>query len=227
MPLLQGYLHTYEEAYLVVHAVRLGIISPLSKRLSARERTVIKSGSIFVFIRDLNGITRWTDGRMWSSSKISGPFLLYKEHTREVRHRHVGRERHALKQPKNVPLEQQMEQNKFVLHKKTISIKHERNVYHIIAYFQPVFDKWSLCSYPFFVSLRSAINLHIKLHSDHYLDELRSRQINVCYRYNILPFTQANLIPDIDRVFLEQIAKDVLNNKLYLISDGNSSYRNK
>ncbi|ELA47980.1 hypothetical protein VCUG_00563 [Vavraia culicis subsp. floridensis] len=215
MTSLRGYLHTYEEAYQIVHSVRLGIIAPLSKRLSIWERTSIKSGSIFVFIRDCRGILRWTDGRLWSSSKITGPFLLYKEETRHFCKKFRKKHLTDITRPlKNIPLGKQMEQNKFILYKKTISIRHEQNVYHIIAYFQPVFDKWSLGSTPFFRSMKIVIGMYGELSSDRYLDNLKRKNVDIHTRYKLLSLNSASILPDIDRKLLERIAREVLMNKL-------------
>ncbi|KAF9969715.1 hypothetical protein BGZ73_007778 [Actinomortierella ambigua] len=40
---------------------------------------LIDHGAVFVFREDESGISRWTDGRIWSPSRISGNFLVYKE----------------------------------------------------------------------------------------------------------------------------------------------------
>lgn len=40
---------------------------------------MIQSGSVFVFDERESGIKRWTDGRVWSPSRILGNFLIYRE----------------------------------------------------------------------------------------------------------------------------------------------------
>lgn len=34
------------------------------------------SGAVFVFGEEESGMKRWTDGRLWSPSRISGNFLV-------------------------------------------------------------------------------------------------------------------------------------------------------
>lgn len=40
---------------------------------------MIRSGSVFVFDEQESGIRRWTDGRLWSPSRVLGNFLIYRE----------------------------------------------------------------------------------------------------------------------------------------------------
>ncbi|KAG0198650.1 hypothetical protein BGX28_007913, partial [Mortierella sp. GBA30] len=46
--------------------------------------SLIESGSVFVFDEDESGICRWTDGRIWSPSRICGNFLVYRELYRKL-----------------------------------------------------------------------------------------------------------------------------------------------
>lgn len=39
----------------------------------------MQSGSVFVFDEHESGIKRWTDGLIWSPSRILGNFLIYRE----------------------------------------------------------------------------------------------------------------------------------------------------
>ena len=43
------------------------------------ERGLVQSGSVFVFDEHESGIKRWTDGLIWSPSRILGNFLIYRE----------------------------------------------------------------------------------------------------------------------------------------------------
>jgi hypothetical protein len=45
---------------------------------------LIIPGSVFVFDEGESGICRWTDGRIWSPSRICGNFLVYRELLRKV-----------------------------------------------------------------------------------------------------------------------------------------------
>lgn len=61
----------------------------ISRRLLENERAdLIKSGSVFVWDEQEAGMRRWTDGRCWSASRVSGCFLTYRE--LEVRKRSSG-----------------------------------------------------------------------------------------------------------------------------------------
>ncbi|KAG0324071.1 hypothetical protein BGZ99_002229 [Dissophora globulifera] len=46
--------------------------------------SLITPGSVFVFDEDESGIRRWTDGRIWSPSRICGNFLVYRELFRKL-----------------------------------------------------------------------------------------------------------------------------------------------
>ena len=66
------------DAHTVFEAVRLGLLRPVTRRLNEVERSMyITSGAIFVWEEsdDDLGLKRWTDGRVWSQSRM-----------REVRH---------------------------------------------------------------------------------------------------------------------------------------------
>jgi hypothetical protein len=72
-----GIVETTVEALRLVHAARLGIIRRVIRRLNDRERNqMIVSGAVFVFSAQESGIRRWTDGRLFLSSRIDGNFLV-------------------------------------------------------------------------------------------------------------------------------------------------------
>ena len=61
------------DAHTVFEAVRLGLLRPVVRRLNEIERAnFIQSGSIFVWeeSEDDLGLKRWTDGRIWSQSRM-------------------------------------------------------------------------------------------------------------------------------------------------------------
>jgi hypothetical protein len=74
-----GFLETTEDALLILEAARRRLIPRVTRRLADRERKLIQSGSVFVFEEEESGIKRWTDGFLWSPSRILGNFLLYRE----------------------------------------------------------------------------------------------------------------------------------------------------
>ena len=74
-----GYIQSTDDALLVFEACRLGRLPRTSRRLTQPERRNITSGSVFVFEGRESGIKRWTDGLLWSPSRISENFLVYRE----------------------------------------------------------------------------------------------------------------------------------------------------
>lgn len=52
----------------------------ISRRLLEHEKSaLIKSGNVFVFSEDETQMRRWTDGKVWSASRVNGSFLTYRE----------------------------------------------------------------------------------------------------------------------------------------------------
>ncbi|KAF9106384.1 hypothetical protein BGX29_009677 [Mortierella sp. GBA35] len=56
----------------------------LSRPASTPNPSLIVPGSVFVFDENESGICRWTDGRIWSPSRICGNFLVYRELYRKL-----------------------------------------------------------------------------------------------------------------------------------------------
>ncbi|PFH46020.1 hypothetical protein AMATHDRAFT_70757 [Amanita thiersii Skay4041] len=80
VPPFIGYVETTVNALRLIHAARQGVIPRITRRLNDSERrTMIKSGAVFVFSVEESGIKRWTDGLLWSPSRIVGNFLVYRE----------------------------------------------------------------------------------------------------------------------------------------------------
>lgn len=74
-----GFIENITDTLLVIEACRNGLLPTINRRLVERERTAIKSGTIIVFDESESGIKRWTDGFLWSPSRILGNFLVYRE----------------------------------------------------------------------------------------------------------------------------------------------------
>ncbi|KAI8971653.1 Gti1/Pac2 family-domain-containing protein [Mycotypha africana] len=74
-----GFIETTTDALLIFEACRRGILPKISRRLQDKERSIIRSGAVFVFDEKESGIKRWTDGLVWSPSRILGNFLIYRE----------------------------------------------------------------------------------------------------------------------------------------------------
>ncbi|KAJ9634918.1 Gluconate transport-inducing protein required for gluconate-H+ symport [Coniosporium tulheliwenetii] len=74
------YLSTTQDALIVVESCLLGLRNHCPRRPHDKERnSIIKSGSVFVYEDNASGIKRWTDGIIWSPSRIMGNFLIYRQ----------------------------------------------------------------------------------------------------------------------------------------------------
>ncbi|CAO3638177.1 unnamed protein product [Cunninghamella echinulata] len=74
-----GYVETTHDSLILLEASRQGILPRVRRRLQEQERQLIKSGAVFCFNENESGIKRWTDGLVWSPSRILGNFLIYRE----------------------------------------------------------------------------------------------------------------------------------------------------
>ncbi|KAG9788270.1 cAMP-independent regulatory protein pac2 [Exophiala dermatitidis] len=79
METYNGHVRTPADAIILFEACRLGILPRVQRRLSEKERQSIRSGSVFVWDEREAGMRRWTDGKSWSASRVSGSFLTYRE----------------------------------------------------------------------------------------------------------------------------------------------------
>ncbi|KAG0668070.1 hypothetical protein C6P45_005076 [Maudiozyma exigua] len=79
-PTFKGYIEDENDALLILQATLDGKLKHIPRRPYEIERPyLIISGNIFVFIEEISGIKRWTDGVSWSPSRIANKFLIYKE----------------------------------------------------------------------------------------------------------------------------------------------------
>ncbi|GLB44814.1 putative gti1/Pac2 family protein [Lyophyllum shimeji] len=60
---------------------------------------MIKSGAVFVFSVEESGIKRWTDGLLWSPSRIVGNFLVYREINERTSSRGAHKKAYPLESP--------------------------------------------------------------------------------------------------------------------------------
>ncbi|EWC47982.1 hypothetical protein DRE_02864 [Drechslerella stenobrocha 248] len=79
METYHGMVRSPMDAIILFEACRQGLLPRVQRRLSEKERQSIKSGSIFVWDEREAGMRRWTDGKSWSASRVSGSFLCYRE----------------------------------------------------------------------------------------------------------------------------------------------------
>lgn len=74
-----GCVYTLKDALLLIEGVRVGRLPSTKRRLNDRERSLIRPSIVYVWNETECGLKRWTDGKIWSASKASGPFLIYTE----------------------------------------------------------------------------------------------------------------------------------------------------
>lgn len=74
-----GHVRTPADAIILFEACRIGLLPRVQRRLAEKERQSIRSGSVFVWDEREAGMRRWTDGKSWSASRVSGSFLTYRE----------------------------------------------------------------------------------------------------------------------------------------------------
>lgn len=74
-----GYVRISLDAIYLLEACRTDRLPRVKRRFSEKERPLIRAGSIFVWDEQETGMKRWTDGKAWGASRVSGPFLTYRE----------------------------------------------------------------------------------------------------------------------------------------------------
>src|ERR1700712_5076943 len=79
METYHGHVRTPNDAIILFEACRVGLLPRVQRRPTAKERMSITSGSVFVWDEREVGMRRWTDGKSWSASRVSGSFLTYRE----------------------------------------------------------------------------------------------------------------------------------------------------
>ncbi|KAJ7803028.1 Gti1/Pac2 family-domain-containing protein [Mycena leptocephala] len=157
IPPFYGAVETTMNALRLIRAARQGVIPRITRRLNGAERrTMIKSGAVFVFNVEESGIKRWTDGLLWSPSRIVGNFLVYREINERTNSRGSHKKLYSIEQP-SLALSvrpsslgrlhnaltavvgiQTSEQETFKpngLIKKTVTVTIERSDLHLISYY--------------------------------------------------------------------------------------------
>ncbi|KAJ1804959.1 Global transcription regulator sge1 [Coemansia sp. RSA 2598] len=67
------------DALTVFEACRQGLLPRVVRRLNDDEKQQIDDGTVVVFDEKEAKMKRWTDGRLWTPSRILGNFLVYRE----------------------------------------------------------------------------------------------------------------------------------------------------
>lgn len=79
-PTWHGWVECTEDALKIIEACIIRKLTPVHRRPDEHERPrIIKSGAVFVYDETTTGISRWTDDRNWSPSRVRGSFMLYRE----------------------------------------------------------------------------------------------------------------------------------------------------
>ncbi|KAB8213283.1 Gti1/Pac2 family-domain-containing protein [Aspergillus novoparasiticus] len=88
--ILPGQMETYygnilstKDAVILFEACRTGYLPSVQRRLSEKEQSQIRPGSVFVWTKQVAGMQRWTDSRSWSASRASGRLFTYYEIKRD------------------------------------------------------------------------------------------------------------------------------------------------
>lgn len=160
-PSYEGIVLGSRDALLLFTAAIQGHIPMISRRPHDKERAqTIASGNVFIYCETGSAIKRWTDGVTWSPSRIMGNFLIYRELNKGFP---PGEKKRAAKKKRsedgddgydasedNLPplaiskdqertligsLIESYDFKKEGLVKKTISVKTEGQVYHLVSYY--------------------------------------------------------------------------------------------
>lgn len=161
-PSYEGIVLGSRDALLLFTAAIQGHIPMISRRPHDKERAqTIASGNVFIYCETGSAIKRWTDGVTWSPSRIMGNFLIYRE---LIKGFPPGEKKRAAKKSlrrsedddgydaseDNLPplaiskdqertligsLIESYDFKKEGLVKKTISVKTEGQVYHLVSYY--------------------------------------------------------------------------------------------
>lgn len=79
-PTWRGMVMSTIDALKIIEACLTGVLLHTARRPHDREREhLIRSGNVFVYEESSSGIKRWTDGQNWSPSRILGNYLIYRE----------------------------------------------------------------------------------------------------------------------------------------------------
>jgi len=148
---LFGAVQSEEECLKIIDMRRAGVLPMVLSRLTEEERKIIRPGSIFVYEEEESGISRWTDGRPWTSSKVHGSCLIYHEIFPVPSEDHI-----SARAPKTVeeimklgkeaisnelPLAPEKARRKDSLIKLAASVSYQAQNFHLISYSNKLFSR--------------------------------------------------------------------------------------
>ncbi|KAJ2585824.1 Global transcription regulator sge1, partial [Coemansia sp. RSA 1722] len=83
-------IHNTRDALTVFEACRQGLLPRVVRRLNDDEKQQIDDGTVVVFDEKEAKMKRWTDGRLWTPSRILGNFLVYRELEKKIQPNQEG-----------------------------------------------------------------------------------------------------------------------------------------
>ncbi|EJD54834.1 hypothetical protein AURDEDRAFT_110294, partial [Auricularia subglabra TFB-10046 SS5] len=130
---------TLDDARLIFHAVYLGKLPMVTRRLSSEERSRIRPGDVYVWEEKTQhhveqaglSIERWTDCFAWGPSRVRDEFLFYTQKEREYRRSNNRRN----DMPPQAPGERWHKQTLSVIVKDPRNSSHINRKWHMTAYF--------------------------------------------------------------------------------------------
>ena len=139
-----GWIDNTADAFRIFQLCRSSQLGRVRRRLQDSERRLIRSGSVFVFSETESGMKRWTDGKVWSPSRILGHFLIYRELEPCLTRRHSSdalmsnsainpQNLHNFEKPRAAKAKYSAKTNGLV--KKTMSVTIDGDVQHLICYY--------------------------------------------------------------------------------------------
>ncbi|KAJ2801196.1 Global transcription regulator sge1 [Coemansia furcata] len=78
------------DALMIFEACRRGILPRVIRRLHETEKQLIDAGTVVVFDEREAKMRRWTDGHLWTPSRIVNNFLLYRELDQKIQPGQAG-----------------------------------------------------------------------------------------------------------------------------------------
>lgn len=150
-PTYVGVIETRDDAVALIQACLRGSLHVVRRRPTSSERpSVAQSGHVFIYEEKASGIQRWTDGRRWSPSRVSGAFFIYGEQsslpdrspTVETKMQTVLVQDGPDGWPRVLygPLTKSLQCNPDSLVKKTIRVTDDGNagaIWHVVSYYRP------------------------------------------------------------------------------------------
>ncbi|KAF4609448.1 hypothetical protein D9613_012949 [Agrocybe pediades] len=128
-------INTLQEAKVIFHAVDLGLLGMMARRLDTHERQAITAGDVYIWeekgigSNSSTGIERWTDGIAWGPSITRDNFLYYEERVGPVGLRYGIRSQARLHRYEKIgPLKKQT-------YSVYVDTPHGQRKRHLMAYF--------------------------------------------------------------------------------------------